>query len=153
LLLRLGIRNKDGFIVITGEVGVGKTILIYALLKNLSDKIKTAFIFHPRQDFKDLLKNILRDLGVPIEGMEDPISSLLVEFRKYLDERLTRDETVTIIIDEAHLLSKNSDTMYGRFIAALKAYKPYLKVIGLLEIHRDENLFRTCPCNAYEGEK
>lgn len=39
--------------------------------------------------------------------------------------------TDLVIIDEAHLLSKNSDTMYGRFIAGLQAYKPHLKVIGL----------------------
>jgi general secretion pathway protein A len=62
-----GIKERKGLMVITGEVGVGKTILIYALLKDLSEKIKTAFIFQPRLDFKDLLKYILRDLEVPIQ--------------------------------------------------------------------------------------
>ena len=39
--------------------------------------------------------------------------------------------TDIVIIDEAHLLSKKSDTMYGRFLAGLRQYNPYLKVVGL----------------------
>ena len=99
-----GIKERKGLMVITGEVGVGKTILIYALLKDLSEKIKTAFIFQPRLDFKDLLKYILRDLEVPIQEKEENTRSLIDQFRKYLNERLTRDETVTIVIDEAQSL-------------------------------------------------
>jgi len=51
-----GIQERKGIMVITGEVGVGKTLLIRTVLKDLSEKIKTAFIFQPRLDFKDLLK-------------------------------------------------------------------------------------------------
>lgn len=39
--------------------------------------------------------------------------------------------TDLVIIDEAHLLSKKSDTMYGRFLSGLRSYNPYLKVVGL----------------------
>ena len=99
-----GIKERKGIVLITGEGGVGKTTLIYALLKDLSRKIKTAFIFQTRLDFRDLLKNILRDLDVPISEKEENVLSLLVQFRKYLDERLSRDETVTIVIDEAQSL-------------------------------------------------
>jgi general secretion pathway protein A len=99
-----GIKERKGIVVITGEAGVGKTTLIYALLKDLSEKIKTAFIFQTRLDFRDLLKNILRDLEVPINEKEENIPSFLFEFRRYLNERLNRDETVTIIIDEAQSL-------------------------------------------------
>ncbi len=99
-----GIKERKGVIVITGEVGVGKTILIYALLRDLSEKIKTAFLFQTRLDFKDMLKNILRDLEVPIGEKEDNLLSLMRQFRKYLDERLARDETVAIVIDEVQSL-------------------------------------------------
>jgi len=96
-----GIKERKGIIVITGEVGIGKTILIYALLKDLDEKIKTAFIFNPRLSFKDLLKAILVDLEAPVAEKEENLFVLLVQFRKYLQERLTRDETVAIVIDEA----------------------------------------------------
>lgn len=109
-----GIKERRGIISITGEVGVGKTILIHALLKDLSERIKTAFIFNPKLDFPDLLKNILRDLEVPLgEGERDP-PSLILRFREYLNERLGRDETVTVIIDEAQSLDERVLEELGR---------------------------------------
>jgi general secretion pathway protein A len=99
-----GIKGRKGIVVITGVAGVGKTILIYALLKDLSEKIRSTFIFNPRLDFQNMLENILLDLEVPIREGGENIYSLLGHFRKYLDERLSHDETVVIIIDEAQSL-------------------------------------------------
>ena len=96
------IRERIGIITITGEVGTGKTTLIYTLLKDLDEKVKTAFVFNPRIGFKDLLKTILRDLGVPVA--EDHLYALLQIFNLYLKERLPFDETVAIIIDEAQTM-------------------------------------------------
>jgi general secretion pathway protein A len=101
-----GIQEKKGVTMVTGEVGVGKTLLVYALLKDLSPKIKTAFIFQTPLDFEHLLKGILRELKVSWPAEEDNLFSLLAEFRKYLHERLARDETVAIVIDEAQALSE-----------------------------------------------
>jgi general secretion pathway protein A len=101
-----GIQQRKGILVVTGEAGIGKTILIYALLKDLTEKIRTAFVLQTRVDFKNLLKNILRDLEVPFKEEVDNTPSLIVEFRKYLEERLTKDETVTIVIDEAQSLDE-----------------------------------------------
>jgi general secretion pathway protein A len=42
-----GIKERKGLITITGDVGTGKTTLIQALLKDLSDQVRTAFIFNP----------------------------------------------------------------------------------------------------------
>jgi general secretion pathway protein A len=101
-----GIQEKKGIIIITGEIGVGKTTLIYALLKNLDDRIKTAFLFHPSLNFKDLLKGILADLEVPTGEEQESIDSLRLKFNSYLDERRVRDETVAIIVDEAQILQE-----------------------------------------------
>jgi len=101
-----GIKERKRLIVITGEVGVGKTILIYALLKDLTEKIKTAFIFNPKLDFKSLLKTIFQDLEIPLEGKEENVPSLMLQFTKYLQERLARDEIVTVIIDESQGLEE-----------------------------------------------
>ncbi len=97
-----GIKERKGITMISGEVGTGKTMLIYALLKELSEKIKTAFVFYTKLNFQDLLKYILRDLGVSVPN--ENLTTLLVLFRKYLEERMARDETVAIVIDEAQHL-------------------------------------------------
>lgn len=97
-----GIKERKGITVITGEVGTGKTTLIYTLLKDLSEKIEMAFIFYTKTSFQDLLKNILAELDVPVS--KDNLTSLLLLFRQYLKERMVRDEPVAIIIDEAQNL-------------------------------------------------
>jgi len=58
-----GIRERKGITVVTGEVGTGKTTLVYALLSGLTDRIRTSFVFHTTVGFQDLLRNILQDLG------------------------------------------------------------------------------------------
>jgi general secretion pathway protein A len=95
------IKERKGLVTITGEVGVGKTILIHAFLKGLSKNIKTAFIFNPRFDFKSLLKNVLLDLELPIDKNEESVPFLVEKFKEYLQARASRDEMVVIIIDEA----------------------------------------------------
>ncbi len=101
--LRSGIKEKKGIITITGDVGTGKTTLIYALLKDLKENIKTAFISNPRLPFKQLLKAVLWDLKVPVIGTST--FTLLQKFDLYLQERSADHETVVIIIDEAQNLS------------------------------------------------
>jgi general secretion pathway protein A len=100
-----GVKERKGIIVVTGEVGIGKTILIYALLKDLSEKIKTAFIFNPNLDFESMLETILRELKVPLSEREKDIRYLLIQFRKYLNQSYRQGEIVTIIIDEAQSLN------------------------------------------------
>jgi len=112
-LVLSGIKNRRGIIVITGEAGVGKTLLIYALLRDLDEKEKTAFIFNPRVDFRSILEDILRDLGEPVKEGREILFSLLVHFRKYLKERFAQGGTVTIVIDEAQSLDE--EVMEGLF--------------------------------------
>ncbi len=96
------IKERLGTITITGEVGTGKTTLIYSLLKNLDKNIRIAFIFNPRLSFEDLLKSILRDLGIPVK--ETHLYALMQMLNLYLKERQPFDETVVIIIDEAQTM-------------------------------------------------
>lgn len=93
-----GVRERKGVTVITGEPGMGKTTLIHALLSKLDEKVRTAYIVFTLLEFRDLLKSILRDLGIPAKG-EDTFA-LLQKFYLYLSER-PQDEIVAIIIDEA----------------------------------------------------
>ena len=100
-----GIRERRGFISITGEVGTGKTTLIYTLLNNLSEKVKTVFIYHTNTTFEQLLRNILLELGINAEDQNK--LSLLRKLNTYLIAQLDQQATVAVIIDEAQNLSKN----------------------------------------------
>lgn len=100
-----GIRERRGFISITGEVGTGKTTLLYTLMNNLSEKVKTVFIYHTNTTFEQLLKNILLELGVDVED-QDKVA-LLRKLNTYLIHQLDQQSTVAVIIDEAQNLSKD----------------------------------------------
>jgi general secretion pathway protein A len=99
-----GIRERRGFISITGEVGTGKTTLIHYLLSTLDEKVKTIFIFHTTITFRDLLKNILLELDLAVA--EESKTGLLDQLTQCLTRMAIRDETLAIIIDEAQHLSK-----------------------------------------------
>jgi type II secretory pathway predicted ATPase ExeA len=101
-----GIRNRKGFISITGEVGTGKTTLIRFLLGKLEieEKIKTVFIFHPTITFKELLRNILLELD--LEVMKASKGALLRHLNEYLTQMTHKGETLVVMIDEAQDLSR-----------------------------------------------
>ena len=99
-----GIKNRWGFICITGEAGTGKTTLIHSLLNKLDEKVKTVFIFHTLITFKELLTNILLELD--LEVIEKSKEALLKHLVQYLLYKLGKDETLAVIIDEAQNLSK-----------------------------------------------
>jgi general secretion pathway protein A len=129
-----GIRGRKGIMVITGEVGAGKTTLINALLKDLSDEVKTAFISNPRLTFKQLFKALLSELKIPVAGGSG--SSLQRKFHEYLKEKTAVDENVLIIIDEAqHLTSKvleDLGRLYQQIPSGLNA--PQTLLVGQLEL-------------------
>jgi len=66
--LLYGIRERGGFIVVTGEIGSGKTTLCRALLTNLDQDTLVAFIFNPTLSAVELLKSINEDFGISSQG-------------------------------------------------------------------------------------
>src|SRR3989344_4038684 len=62
--LTYGIRERMGFIEITGEVGTGKTTICRALLNQLDERTKTAFIFNSNLTEFQLIQTIIDDLGI-----------------------------------------------------------------------------------------
>ena len=64
--LQYGIASRKGFVVMTGEVGTGKTTLLKTVLSSFTDRrISTAFVFNPRLDVLDFLILYLRTLAYP----------------------------------------------------------------------------------------
>ena len=101
--LRYGIESKKGFIVITGEVGTGKTTLLRKLMHNLEGTIHTVFVFNTYLDFTELLRVILYDLGLAPE--EPNKVTMLQELNDYLITQLKQGHIVTVLVDEAQDLS------------------------------------------------
>jgi general secretion pathway protein A len=101
--LRYGIESKKGFIVITGEVGTGKTTLLRKLMHNLEGTIHSVFIFNTYLNFSELLQVILYDLG--LAPKEPNKVTMLQELNDYLIRQLKQAHIVSVLVDEAQNLS------------------------------------------------
>ncbi len=100
--LRYAIQERKGFIVITGEIGSGKTTVCRSLLNELDSRTKTALVTNTHIGAKDLLCTILEDLEV--DYTPGSKSRLLSQLNAYLIEELRHDNNVVLIIDEAQNL-------------------------------------------------
>jgi type II secretory pathway predicted ATPase ExeA len=121
-----GIESRQEFISITGEVGTGKTTLIYYLLMSLDDKVKTAFIFNPSITFEEFLEIILRERY--IEVTEKDKKTLIHNLVEYLSH-LGSDETMTIIIDEAQHLAIETLQELGKLSDLLPLVSGRLQIV------------------------
>jgi len=101
-----GIQERKGFVSVIGEVGTGKTTLIRHLLSTLDPRIKTVFISQTFLPFEELLKEILSKLELPLGDKSKFF--LIHQLNNYLIQRLSRNETLALIIDEAQNLGKEA---------------------------------------------
>jgi general secretion pathway protein A len=101
--LRYGIEGKKGFIVITGEVGTGKTTLLRKLMHNLEGTIHSVFIFNTYLNFPELLQVIVHDLG--LAPKEPNKVTMLQELNDYLITQLKQAHIVSVLVDEAQDLT------------------------------------------------
>jgi general secretion pathway protein A len=103
--LLYGIKENKGFIVLTGEVGTGKTTLIHYLLGQLNGDgaVKTAFLFNPKLSVEDFIKYVFKDLGVKIHGHSK--GDYIRYFQSYLINAYGLNVKVVLIVDEAQGLS------------------------------------------------
>ncbi len=103
--LYYGVRWHKGFVVVTGEVGTGKTLLLRCLLKLLKESkdIAYAYLFNSRLSPTEFLQYILSDFGLPASGRNK--SELLLDLGQFLVSRGSKRLTTVLIVDEAHHLS------------------------------------------------
>jgi type II secretory pathway predicted ATPase ExeA len=107
--LKYGVENRKGFILLSGEVGTGKTTLINKLLEHLSQqRVSTAFIFNPRLNVSQFFDFMMADFGIAIDGTNPKTakSQILLKLNHWLLERYRRGETAVLIVDEAQNLSR-----------------------------------------------
>ena len=98
------IQGRKGLVVITGEVGTGKTLLVRCLLEKLgNDRVQCAYVFNPLLGPLEFLRYVTVDLGLPT-GRDDK-GDLLQRLNSFLIQRHNQGQTAVLILDEAHLLS------------------------------------------------
>ncbi len=124
-----GIKERKGFLEITGEIGTGKTTLCRALLNQLDEKTKTAFIFNSNLPEVQLLLAIVLDLGLLVKPKTK--INILSELNRYLIEQLKLGYNVVLIIDEAQDL-KAAQLEQIRLLSNLETHKEKLIQIVLV---------------------
>jgi general secretion pathway protein A len=100
-----GVRQHKGFVVLTGEVGTGKTLLLRCLLGLLKESkdVAYAYLFNGRLSPTEFLQYIVADFGLPASGKGK--YELLIDLGHFLTSRGSRKMTTVLIVDEAHHLS------------------------------------------------
>jgi type II secretory pathway predicted ATPase ExeA len=102
--LTYGIQSRKGFVLLTGEVGTGKTTLVNKLLEWLRlQHVATAFVFNPRMDVPEFLDYMLTDFG--ISSAAGGKSQKLRQLYSWLLDRHRAGETSVLIVDEAQNLT------------------------------------------------
>lgn len=133
--LLYGVQEGEGFIVLTGEVGTGKTTLLHTLLQRVGDKAAVAFILNSTLPFDGLLEYMLEDFGVAEPGKTR--AQRLFALNRFLIERRRTGQKTLLIIDEAQNLSEttleqvrllsNFETPTGKLLQILLVGQPELR--------------------------
>jgi general secretion pathway protein A len=149
--LEYGIREGKGFVVLTGEVGLGKTTVLRAFLERVPENVVTAMVLSTNLSFKQLLYLALRDFGAdPEPRSKAELLALMHSFLLGLQERrkmgvLILDEAQNLstdILEEFRLLS-NLETSTHKLLQIVFVGQPELK--SKLNLHRLRQLRQRIP--------
>lgn len=104
-VLKYGVLDRNGFVVLTGGIGTGKTTLLNALLESLGDDVLVANINNPKLDTLDFFKIVAKsyDPAAVIDGKAD----FILFFNRFLKQVHFDGRIVLLVIDEAHRLSQD----------------------------------------------
>jgi type II secretory pathway predicted ATPase ExeA len=134
--LEWGLREPSGFTMLVGEIGAGKTTLIYSLLAAQHKGVRSAWVANPRLSFDDMLRQILGQLGV-VKLETSGKLALLQAFDAQLAS-LGPDECVAVIIDEAQDLSDDAleDLRLLSNFQSLERRRLQIVLVGQIELAR-----------------
>lgn len=133
--LRYGIQERAGFILLSGEVGAGKTTLIRELIKRHLENVTLAKLFNTKADSHQLLTMINDDFGLETDGRSK--AALLRELNEFLIDQYAAGKRAVLIIDEAQNLSvelleeirmlSNLETDGGKLLQIVLVGQPELR--------------------------
>lgn len=127
--LLYGVTQRKGIIVITGEIGTGKTTLCRFFLNQLGEEVKTAFMLNPYFSELQLLEAITRDFGITVKNKSK--LAFIWELNRFLLQQAESGNNVVLIVDEAQSL-KPSQLEQIRLLSNLETEKDKLLQIILV---------------------
>lgn len=139
--LLYGVTQRKGILVITGEIGTGKTTLCRFFLNQLPNNVKTAFILNPYFSEIQLLEAIINDFGLKVKNKSR--LSFVWELNRFLLSESEDGNNVVLIIDEAQNLRPQALEQV-RLLSNLETEKDKLIQIVLMgqpELNRKLNLY------------
>jgi general secretion pathway protein A len=136
--LHYGVGRRKGFIVITGEVGTGKTLLVRCLLAELrKNNIAFAYVFNPLLPVVEFFQYIMADLGLTYAGRTK--AEMLLDLNRFLIQRHARGLITALVVDEAQALRPelleeirlltNLETSQQKLLQIVLMGQPELEVI------------------------
>jgi len=137
-----GIASRKGFMVVSGDVGVGKTTITRRILKILTGQnVRTSLVFHASLKDVDLLREINRDFGLEIHPKEDEhqLGDHLQRLYEFLLSQYHAGKNCAIIIDDAQNLDRDSLELV-RMISNLEADQQ--KLVQILLVGQTELMTR-----------
>ncbi len=106
--LLYGVRSGGGFVLLTGEIGAGKTTVCRCFLEQVPRRCNVAYIFNPKQSVEELLESICDEFRIPRDP-DKPAPTTVKQHVDVLNDFLLRTHAVgqnnVLVIDEAQLLS------------------------------------------------
>src|ERR1700690_4462889 len=102
--LLYGIRERKGFVQLTGEIGAGKTTLCRALLEQLDAKFSTELILNPALNAKELMKAIAVEFGLDVKNADR--LETVAAISEFLVKQVEAGKETVLIVDEAQNLTE-----------------------------------------------
>jgi len=100
-----GIKEKKGFVMISGDIGTGKTTICRSLINSLDDSVETALIFNTAISDLELLETVLNEYGIDFKGESKTKKSYIDALNDFLLKNFAAGKTAVLLIDEAQNLS------------------------------------------------
>jgi len=137
--LYYGIRQRKGFVVLTGEVGTGKTLLVRCLLQLFKgNEFACAYVFNSRLSPREFLQYVAGDFGLAVSGKNK--TEILLELSRYLLCRHQKQLLTVLVVDEAHDLSTEALEEIRLLTNLETAQRKLLQVLLVGQPELDEKL-------------
>jgi general secretion pathway protein A len=144
-----GIKEKKGFVLITGGIGTGKTTICRTLLNSLDNSVETALIFNTAISDLDLLETVISEYGISVDGQPKSKKVYIDALNNFLLQNFAAGKNAVLIIDEAQNLShglmeqirmlSNLETESEKLIQIILIGQPELNSTLLLPVLRQLN--------------